>query len=73
MKLRRAGGKETTPDEVLADLDASLHHAHQALAGLLDMLGGCAPDHPVRAGALRMLLLPVADQLAQAALTARAL
>lgn len=69
-----AGGQETTPvAELLADLDASVHHAHHALQALLDMLAGCPAHHPVRAGALRALLLPVADQVAQAAQVLRVL
>lgn len=59
--------------DALDDLDACLHQAHQAVHGLLDALGGCPPQHLVRAGGLRMLLVPVADQLDQAALDAQLL
>lgn len=69
-----AGGQETTPAaELLADLDASIHQAHQALVAVLGMLGGCPDNHAVGAGALRMLLEPVADQMAQAAHVLRVL
>lgn len=71
----KAGGQETTPvpADALAELDASLHQVHLSLKAVMDMLGGCPAHHTISAGALRALLMPVADQVDQAASLAQAL
>jgi len=56
-----------TPGELLGDVEASVAGAHTGLGGVLGLLAGCRPGHRLRARELRALLLPVADQVAQAA------
>ena len=59
--------------EALADVDAALQFVNDGLQALMDLLDGATPDTSIRAGGLRALLGPVADQAGQAAPVARML
>lgn len=54
------------PRQAYHEFEASISTARLGLHGLLDMLAGCPPAHPVRAGAVYALLAPVVDQVEQA-------
>lgn len=57
--------------ELLDETAACLMSASDGLQALLDLLGDRDPHRKVRAGALRTLLLPLADQMEQAVLAAQ--
>lgn len=60
--------------ECLDDLASSLRAAHLGMQGLLDLLVACEPaGRPITAGALRQLLLPIADAVQQASTAATGL
>lgn len=65
--------KRDLDDETIADLHASLDHARLTLEGIIDLLGAAPKAHMVRVGPARAMLLPVVDQIEQAAMAARAL
>lgn len=47
--------------EILSDLHADAESNWLALSALMDLLQGCDPDHPLKAGALLSLLEPIAS------------
>lgn len=53
--------------EALADVDAALQFVSDGLQALMSLLDGAPPDTSIRAGGLRALLGPMADQAGQAA------
>lgn len=59
------------PHQAHHEIEASISSATLGLQGLMDMLAGCPPAHPVRAGAVHALLAPVADQMEQAGMAWR--
>jgi hypothetical protein len=59
--------------QALDELDAHLHGAHHALQALLALLAACPQPVTLEPRALRLLLLPLADGVEQAAQVARSL
>jgi hypothetical protein len=63
----------TDDDDPLEEVDANLHDVHDGLQALLVLMAGCGSATAVPVRGLRVLLLPMADQIEQAALASQLL